>query len=145
MLFISSKIPEDYKVADAPELADRVYPGDEYPVLDENDMIRVYVPLDISPDLIRWRLYEVYDLLGSPSENNEYLYRYEIDRLITQLEIYDRIMMEQGKPVNLITGHTVKATEIAELMINKLLEDDGTAELFPYNMVDIIKEKFGMN
>ena len=145
MLFISSKIPEDYKVADAPELADRVYPGDEYPVLDENDMIRVYVPLDISPDLITWRLYEVYELLGRPSENNEYLYRYEIDRLITQLEIYDRIMMEQGNPVNLITGHTVKATEIAELMINKLLEDDGTAELFPYNMVDIIKEKFGMN
>ena len=108
-------------------------------------VIRVYVPLDISPDLIKWRLYEVYDLLGSPSENNEYLYRYEIDRLITQLEIYDRIMMEQGNPVNLITGHTIKATEIAELMINKLLEDDGTAELFPYNMVDIIKEKFGMN
>ena len=53
--------------------------------------------------------------------------------------------MEQGNPVNLITGHTIKATEIAELMINKLLEDDGSAELFPYNMVDIIKEKFGMN
>ena len=83
MLFISSKIPEDYKVVNAPELADRVYPGVEYHVLDENDMIRVYVPLDISPDLIKWRLYEVYDLLGSPSENNEYLYRYEIDRLIT--------------------------------------------------------------
>lgn len=145
MLFISSKIPGDYKVVDAPELADRVYPCVDYPVLDENDMIRVYVPLDISPDLITWRLYEVYDLLGSSSENNEYLYRYEIDRLITQLEIYDRIMMEQGNPVNLITGHTIKATEIAELMINKLLEDDGTAELFPYNMVDIIKEKFGMN
>ena len=110
MLFISSKNPEDYKVVDAPELADRVYPGVEYPVLDENDMIRVYVPLDISPDLIKWRLYEVYDLLGSPSENNEYLYRYEIDRLITQLEIYDRIMMEQGNPVNLITGHTIQAT-----------------------------------
>ena len=110
MLFISSKIPEDYKVVDAPELADRVYPGVEYHVLDENDMIRVYVPLDISPDLIRWILYEVYDLLGSPTENNEYLYRYEIDRLITQLEIYDRIMMEQGNPVNLITGHTIQAT-----------------------------------
>ena len=42
MLFISSKIPEDYKVVNAPELADRVYPGVEYHVLDENDMIRVY-------------------------------------------------------------------------------------------------------
>ena len=39
----------------------------------------------------------------------------------------------------------VAATEIGIKMIEKLLQDTGTAEMFPYNCVEEIKEKFGID
>ena len=145
MQLISSQLPDNPMFINAPELSDRVYPGDDYPVLEQSDMIQVYVPLDISAQLITIRLYEVYDRLGYPTESNEFDYWYEIARLITQLEIYDRAMMKRGEPLNTNTQHSVAATEIAIKMIEKLLKDIGTAEMFPYNCVEEIKEKFGID
>lgn len=145
MMPVSSQLPDDPMFINAPELSDRVYPGDDYPVLEQSDMIQVYVPLDSSAQLINIRLYEVYDRLGYPTESNEFDYWYEIARLITQLEIYDQAMMKRGEPLNSKTQHSVAATEIGIKMIEKLLQDTGTAEMFPYNCVEEIKEKFGID
>ena len=142
---VSLQLPDNPMFINAPELSDRVYPGDDYPVLEQSDMIQVYVPLDISAQLITIRLYEIYDRLGYPTESNEFDYWYEIGRLITQLEIYDQAMMKRRKPLNPKTQHSLAATEIAVKMIEKLLEDSGTAETYPYDRVEDIKEKFGID
>ena len=88
MTLISSQSPDNPMFVNASGLADRVYPGYDYPALEQSDMIQVYVSLDISAQLIIFRLCEIYDRLGYPTENNEFDYMYEIDRLIMQLEIY---------------------------------------------------------
>ena len=145
MALISSQSPDNPMFANSSELADRVYPGDDYPVPEQSDMIRVYVPLDISTQLITIRIYEIYDRLGYPTDSNEFDYWYEIGRLITQLEIYDQVMMKRGEPINPKTQHSEAAITTAIKMIEKLLEDTGTAEMFPYNCVEEIKEKFGID
>lgn len=141
MQLISSQLPDNPMFINAPELSDRVYPGDDYPVSEQSDMIQVYVPLDISAQLITIRLYEIYDRLGYPTESNEFDYWYEIGRLITQLEIYDQVMIKRGEPINPETQHSLAATETAVKIIEKLTKESGTAETYPNDRVEDIKEK----
>ena len=145
MTLISSQSPDNPMFVNASGLADRVYPGYDYPALEQSDMIQVYVSLDISAQLIIFRLCEIYDRLGYPTENNEFDYMYEIDRLIMQLEIYDKVMIKRGESLDPATHHSSAVTKIAVKMIEKLLKNDGTAETFPYNSIEDIKEKFGID
>lgn len=62
---------------------------------------------------------------------------------IPQLEIYDQVWMTRdlGNAVRIEANlHSKKGIELAGKIIKVLIEDEGCAECFPYNMVDELKE-----
>ena len=104
------------------------------------DHIRVYVPLDISREAILRRIQCIYNRLGSPSWENESDFISEIGGIISQLEIYDQIWFaRQGDSGN---GHSKYATMLADEIIKVLEEDEGCAEMFPYEMFEELKTEY---
>lgn len=57
----------------------------------EQDNIRVYVPLDINKNAILRRLYTIIIHCGEASEKNEIDFSIDVDMLVSQIEIYDQI------------------------------------------------------
>lgn len=100
------------------------------------DNIRVYVPLDLNEDTIISRLQYLINVLGVPNYNNESTYSTEVDRLIQQLDIYNRVWGPRD------TSHSEKnctvsqqGKRLARHMVEELLELDeegGGAECFSY-------------
>ena len=57
----------------------------------EKDNIRVYVPLDLNKEAILRRLDRMITQYGEANEDNEMEFSIDVDRLISQVEIYDQI------------------------------------------------------
>jgi len=55
----------------------------------EDDNIRIYVPIDLNYKAILRRLSAVVAEYGEANEENEWNFSLEVDRLISQIEIYD--------------------------------------------------------
>jgi len=85
------KIPEDelkaYKAAQKYEDLRRFH---KYPEA-ADDNIRVYIPMDLNAEAILRRLDEIIGKCGAASEYNESDYSSEVNRIISQLEIYDQV------------------------------------------------------
>ena len=112
----------------------------------DTDIIRVYVPMDLSSDLIMMRLERVYDLLGPVSWRNEAGYSTEVERIIRQLEIYDQARMSQDP------GHVIEAAEqkhspegirLAKDIVQYMEENEGGGETFPYDEIEMLKNEYG--
>lgn len=116
------------------------------------DNIRVYVPLDINEEHIIGELHSVYDRLGAVSEDSEYAYSSAVRRIITKLEIYDQIhtVRDMKNAVNMAeTGevgkfHSRKAIAVVKKMVEIMEGSEGTAECFPYEIVEELKAEFGL-
>lgn len=113
-----------------------------------SDTIRVYVPLDISPDLIIGRLKHVYDMLGDLNEDNEADFDVEVGRLIAQLEIFDQIHVSR-KPYEATKcgighRHSAQGIELAGRIVRILEEHEGNAECFPYELIDDLKGEYSL-
>ena len=117
-----------------------------------DDNVRVYVPLDINAEYIIGELYSVFGRLGAVSEDNEYEYSSEVRRIITKLEIYDQIhtVRDMKNAVNMAGNsevgkyHSRKAIAAAKKMVEILEGNEGTAECFPYEIVEELKAEFGL-
>ena len=104
------------------------------------DNIRVYIPLDINTEAILRRIQSIYKRYGNPSWKNESNYISEISGIIHQLEIYDEVWMErQG---NFGNGHSKNATMLVDEIIKILEENEGCAELFPYETINQLKMEY---
>lgn len=53
-----------------------------------SDTVRVYVPMDMSSDLLKSELHFIHSMLGDVNEDNEYEYSLFMSRLISKVEIY---------------------------------------------------------
>lgn len=136
-----SPVPEKVLYVNTPELADKTIVDT---VLQDDtkhpDNIRVYIPLDINREAILRRIRNVYDRYGSPSWENESEYLSEISGIISQLEIYDQVWIaRQGDFGN---GHSKNATMLADEVLKVLEEDEGCAELFPYEIIEQLREEY---
>lgn len=111
------------------------------------DNIRIYVPLDLNTEQILNRLRYIYAVLGDPDEDNEWEFASRVRNIVTQLEIYDQAWfsrdVEQSADVN---GklHSRKAIGVAQEIVNILMENEGCAECFPYEIVEDLKANFGI-
>ena len=134
-------VPESVLYVNEPELADRtIVDSVLYDDTVYQDHIRVYVPLDISREAILRRIQCIYNRLGSPSWENESDFISEIGGIISQLEIYDQIWFaRQGDFGN---GHSKYATMLADELIKVLEEDEGCAEMFPYEVISELKVEY---
>lgn len=112
-----------------------------------DDNVRIYVPLDLNANQILHRLRQIYRVMGSPDDMNESDFCVETGKIIAQLEIYDQVWVARdlGNAVKVAEHlHSKNGIELAGKIINILLEDEGCAESFPYDVVDELKVEFGI-
>ena len=103
-----------------------------------DDNIRVYVPLDISKDVILLRLKILISKYGEANEANELAFLGEVRQLVYQIELYDQIWTAR----NSIDGMNM-VVELVEEFVT-LLEGipDGCAEHFPFALIEELKQDY---
>ena len=112
-----------------------------------DDNVRIYVPMDLNADIIMWQLYSLFGSLGYPSASNESVYSSAVRKIISQLEIYDQVWSARnvGETVQKEDGgvrHSRKGIESAGKIVKFLEDNDGSAECFPYDEIEELKNEF---
>lgn len=118
--------------------------GDKREVLREpevqEDNIRVYVPLDLNRKTILRRLDDVIERYGIAKESNEASYSLDVERVISQLEIYDQIWYIRRIAEG---NHSRNAVRLVREIIQRLEAiPDGCAECFPFELIDRLKAEY---
>lgn len=112
-----------------------------------DDNVRIYVPMDLNADIIMWQLYSLHSTLGYPTEKNESAYCSGVGKVISQLEIYDQVwaarkledtVQKEGGGV----WHSHQGIELAKQIAKYLEAIEGTAECFPYDKIQELRESF---
>lgn len=137
----NSPILEQSLYVNEPKLADRTIV--DTALQDDTlyqDNVRVHIPLDINREAILRRITDIYKHYGSPSWKNESYYNSEIGCIISQLEIYDQVWFERHGDFG--NGHSKYATMLADEIIKVLEENEGCAELFPYEVINQLKAEY---
>ena len=98
--------------------------------------------MDLNAEGIMWRLYALYSSLGYPTESNESAYYSGVRKIITQLEIYDQVCVarkeeESVQKANGGVRHSREGIELAGKIVKYLEENEGTAECFPYDALQV--------
>ena len=109
--------------------------------LPDDDNIRVYLPMDICKSAILRRLADVISRYGPATEANEMDFSYDVDTLISQIEIYDQVWFVRHCPKH--DRHSAEAFELVKEFVGKL-EDIPIhdAVLFPYDTIDELKKEY---
>ena len=107
----------------------------------EEDNIRVYIPLDINKNAILRRLDTMIIHYGEANEKNELDFSIDVDMLVSQIEIYDQIWYVRHVPED--GAHSAEAVALVREFIEKLEEiTDGCAEIFPFELIEELKKEF---
>ena len=78
---------------------------------------------------------------GEANEKNEIDFSFDVNMLLSQVEIYDQIWyvrhMSEGRK------HSAEAIDLVRTIIERLKEiPDGCAEIFPFELIDELKEEY---
>ena len=107
----------------------------------EEDNIRVYIPLDINKNAILRRLDTMIIHYGEANEKNELDFSIDVDMLVSQIEIYDQIWYVRHMPEN--GEHSREAADLVREFIARLEEiPDGWAEIFAFELIDTLREEY---
>ena len=107
----------------------------------EKDNIRVYVPLDLNRKAILRRMDWLILRYGEADEANEMYFSSDVERLVSQIEIYDQFWSVRHMPKE--GEHSKEAVNLVREFVDKLLEiPDGGAELFPFELIDELREEY---
>lgn len=112
-----------------------------------DDNVRIYVPLNLNANQILHRLHQIYRVMGSPDDMNEFDFCVETRKIIAQLEIYDQVWVARDlkNAVKINDNiHSPKGIQLAREIISILMEDEGCAECFPYDIIAELKTEFGI-
>ncbi len=105
------------------------------------DNIRVYIPLDINRRAIRRRLNAIISHYGEISERNEFAFSADVDMILSQMELYDKILCERGALK--IGNHSAKVIDTVQEVISILEEvTDGCAEQYPFEIIAELKKEY---
>lgn len=112
-----------------------------------DDNVRIYVPIDINPEAIMWRLNFLFVTMDYPTEDNESAYSFAVRRIISQLEIYDQVCVTRDfeNSVQKELGgvrHSREGIELARRIADYLEENDGIAECFPWDEIEKLRKEF---
>ena len=107
----------------------------------EQDNIRVYIPLDINKNAILRRLDTMIIHYGEANEKNELDFSIDVNMLVSQIEIYDQIWYVRHMPEN--GEHSQEAVDLVRKFIARLEEiPDGCAEIFPFELIDTLRKEY---
>ena len=103
--------------------------------------------MDLNADIIMWQLYSPHSTLGYPIEKNESAYCSGVGKVISQLEIYDQVWAARNleDTVQKEDGgvrHSHQGIELAKQIVKYLEDIEGTAEHFPYDEIQELREVF---
>lgn len=137
VLYINENLLADISASDIELTSEQMRTPDT-----QDDNVRIYIPLDLNQSAIIRRLMHIFAMLGDVSEKNELHYSREVDRIISQLEIYDQIwFIREG---DCEVSHSHKATLLAKEIIGILHENEGMGELFPYEHIEDLRREYGL-
>ena len=108
---------------------------------EDDDNVRIYLPMDLSKDAILRRLDRLIAQYGEANEENETEFSIDVDAIISQIEIYDQVwyvrhMPEAGK-------HSREAIAIVKEFVARLKEiPDGCAECFPFETIEELEREY---
>ena len=97
-----------------------------------DDNIRVYVPLDISKEVILLRLKIIISKYGEANESNELDFAREVRQLVYQIELYDQVWTAR----NSIEGMDMVVDLVEEFVATLEQIPDGCAENFPFDLIE---------
>ena len=99
------------------------------------------MPLDINRRAILRRLDRIITRYGEANEKNEIDFSFDVNRLLSQVEIYDQIWYVRHMPED--GAHSAEAVALVREFIEKLEEiPDGCAEIFPFELIEELKKEF---
>lgn len=109
--------------------------------------MRIYVPMDLNADIIMWQLHSLHSTLGYSTERNESAYCSGVGKVISQLEIYDQVWAARNledtvQKEDSGVRHSRQGIELAKQIVKYLKEIEGTAECFPYDEIQDLREAF---
>ena len=117
---------ENYQIPDPPQDADN---------------IRFYMPMDICKSSMLRRLDYVIKAFGTATYANETDYSCQVDKLISQIEIYDQVWFVRNHPKQ--GKHSAEAIELMKEFIRKLEDiEEGDSDMFPYYTIDELKQEY---
>lgn len=109
--------------------------------LPDADNIRIYLPMDICRSTILRRLADVILRYGPATEENEMDYSYDVDMLISQIEIYDQFWFVRHNPN--YGSHSAEAIDLVKEFVKKLGEIQVyDAEQFPYDTIGKLTKEY---
>lgn len=113
-----------------------------------DDNIRVCVPMDLNSKIIMQELRGLYDMFGSPDDENELYFSALTDKVMTKLEIYDQLWVDRDM-TNTIrdssgTLHSKRGIDLAYKIIDFLEKNEGCAETFPFENIKILRKKWNL-
>ena len=116
------------------------YPAHPEPE-EEEDNVRVYVPMDLNRNAILRRIDRVISQFGEANEENESEYYVEVGQILNQVEIYDQIWYARNTPEK--GKHSAEAVTLVKELVEKL-EDipDGCAECFPFETIEELRVEY---
>ena len=111
-------------------------------LLPDEDNVRVYIPMDINKEAILRRLRWIIQKYGAVSFwNNESDFSCDVDRLVSQIEIYDKYWLSHGAPAD--GKHCMKTVEIVKEFVKELKDiDEGDGEMFPYDVIEELEQEY---
>lgn len=109
--------------------------------LPDDDNIRVYLPMDICKSAILRRLADVISRYGPATEANEMDFSYDVNTLISQIEIYDQVWFVRHCPKH--DRHSAEAIELVKEFVVKLEDIQvNDAVFFPYDTINELKKEY---
>lgn len=107
----------------------------------QEDNVRVFIPLDINRKAIIRRLEVTIARYGVANEENEANFQMEVEVIISQMEIYDQIWYVRHMPP--VGEHSKEAIELVREIVDLLEEiPDDCAETFPFETIDVLKKEY---
>jgi hypothetical protein len=107
----------------------------------EQDNIRVFIPMDINHKAILRRIRTIILKYGEANERNELSFLKEIEAIVAQTEIYDQIWFARTVPQG--KKHSEKGTALIREVVSLLREiPDGGAEIFPFELIESLEIEY---
>ena len=106
----------------------------------EPETYTVYVPLKLSPEIIKGKLEAIIDHFGLATDENEDDYCVGVYKLIEEIAAYDEMVKRER---GLDTLHCKEAEDLAMAMADMLIDvNNGRAEGFPIEAIMLLSGEY---
>lgn len=115
--------------------------GDNKEPEDQEDNIRIYVPVDLNRKAILRRLDDIILRYDEVNEENETDFMLEVERLVSQIEIYDQVWF--ARHVSADRKHSAEARALVKDFVAMLEEIPAEcADSFPFELIEDLKREY---